>query len=178
MSYGTHLLLQRRDDLMNLSKQTSDAIQMLACCYRAGDELAKVAIIAEELELTKQMALKLANILSQADLVETYRGPSGGIRLTGAARDATLGQIVRKLERAPVQKSVKRQDQLDGFIDDAFEAFLDVLDRNTLRDIAIKKKSTKSTKSRPKSKTRSAKRRPAQVGAASRTSKDQRASRL
>ncbi|MEM7751489.1 MAG: Rrf2 family transcriptional regulator, partial [Pseudomonadota bacterium] len=91
---------------MNLSKQTSDAIQMLACCYRAGDELVKVANIADELGLTKQMALKLANILSQAELVETFRGPSGGIRLSEATRDAMLGEIVRRLESAPTQKSV------------------------------------------------------------------------
>ena len=135
---------------MNLSKQTSDAVQMLACCYRAGDELLKVANIAEELGLTKQMALKLANILSQAGLVETFRGPSGGIRLSEPTRDAALGQIVRLLERAPAQKSAKPQDQFKGFIDDAFEAFLDVLDRHSLHDIAMKKKPVKKTKSRSK----------------------------
>lgn len=163
---------------MNLSKQTSDAIQMLACCYRCGDELAKVAVIAEELELTKQMALKLANILSQADLVETYRGPSGGIRLTNSAQYATLGQIVRKLERAPVQKSVRPQNQLDGFIDDAFEAFLDVLDRNTLHDIALKKTSTKAAKARSKTKSKSTRRKATSASAGSRSSRDQRASRI
>ncbi len=136
---------------MNLSKQTSDAIQMLACCYRAGDDLVKVASIADELGLTKQMALKLANILSQVELVETFRGPSGGIRLSEFARDAALGDIVRLLERAPAQKSVKPQKQLDSFIDDAFEAFLDVLDRHSLQDISAKKKPVKKAKPRNKS---------------------------
>lgn len=122
---------------MNLSKQTSDSIQMLACCYRAGDELVKVANIADELGLTKQMALKLANVLSQLDLVQTYRGPSGGIRLTSDAKTATLGQIVRQLERAPERRSATPQARLEGFIDEAFEAFLEVLDRNRLEDIAV-----------------------------------------
>ena len=131
---------------MNLSKQTSDAIQMLVCCHRAGDGLVKVAQVAKELDLTKQMALKLANILSQAELVVTFRGPSGGIRLSDNARQATIGDIVRRLERAPVPKSTTQKTQLKDFIDDAFEAFLDVLDRNTLSDIAEQKPRSGSKK--------------------------------
>ncbi|MEM9355890.1 MAG: Rrf2 family transcriptional regulator [Pseudomonadota bacterium] len=165
---------------MNLSKQTSDAIQMLACCYRAGEELVKVAHIANELDLTKQMALKLANILSQAGLVETFRGPSGGIRLTEETKDTMLGEIVRRLESAPSQKSVNPHGQLDSYIDDAFEAFLEVLDRNSLHDIAMKKQ-RRSKARKPKAATKSkratsSKRRP--VSASRRPAREQRVSRI
>ncbi|MEM8971612.1 MAG: Rrf2 family transcriptional regulator [Pseudomonadota bacterium] len=164
---------------MNLSKQTSDAIQMLACCYRAGDELVKVANIADELGLTKQMALKLANILSQAELVETFRGPSGGIRLSEAKRDAMLGEIVRRLESAPTQKSVIPHGQLDNFIDEAFEAFLEVLDRNSLRDIAMKKqRRSKVRKPKAGAKAKPPARKRRSVSTSARSARDQRVSRI
>ena len=146
---------------MKLSKQTSDAIHILTHCYRAGDKLIKVASIAESLGLTKQMALKLANVLSQAGFVETTRGPNGGICLSDRARTASLGDIVRALESQPSSKSSSRDKlQFDRYIDEAFAAFLKVLDRHPLAEMAAKKGSRKaSAKKRPaKTTTRSPRR--------------------
>ena len=146
---------------MKLSKQTSDAVHILAHCYRAGDKLIKVASIADSLGLTKQMALKLANVLSQAGFVETTRGPNGGIRLSDDAQSATLGDIVRALESQPSSKSSSRDKiQLDRFVNEAFDAFLRVLDRHSLADIAAKKgaKKQSSRKRMTRSATRSPRR--------------------
>lgn len=122
---------------MKLSKQVSDAIRILVTCYRSEGELLKVGHIAEELGLTKQIALKTANTLAQAGLLETVRGPSGGIRLADTARDVTIGQIVRVLEAVPQHASPQASGAGIGeFLDDAFAAFLEVLDRHKLSDLA------------------------------------------
>ncbi len=127
---------------MRLTKQTSDAVQILTHCYKQGDKLVKVGDIALALGLTKQMALKLANILSQADFIETVRGPQGGIQLSEPTKAATLGSIVRKLETQPTPNkgSSRAIPVFDSFVDEAFEAFLEVLDRHSLADMARKSK--------------------------------------
>lgn len=124
---------------MKLSKQTSDAIQILTYCHRQDGRLVKVAEVADTLGLKKQMALKLANILAQAGFVETVRGPSGGIRLSEATRAATLGHIVRTLEAQPTSRADYNDGgALDSFVDEAFEAFLQVLDRHSLAEMAAR----------------------------------------
>ena len=134
---------------MRLSKQTTDAVKILTYCFRDPDELNKVGDIASATGLTKQMALKLANQLGQAGFVETLRGPSGGICLTEMALSATLGDVVRALENRPALKSEGRlRSKLEGVVGDAFEAFLEVLDTQSLADLSHAK-TPKRRKKRP-----------------------------
>lgn len=143
---------------MRISKQTSDAVEILIHCVRLDDQLLKVGDIAAELGLSKQMALKLSYILSQSGFLETVRGPRGGIRLTPLARDARLGEIVRALELQPLS-GVGTTTLFEGYIDEAFEAFLSVLDQHTLTDLArrprrsarkpSKKRASKAKRAKP-----------------------------
>lgn len=123
---------------MKLSKQTTDAIEILVSCVRSNDNLLKVGDVAVELGLSKQMALKLAYILNQAGFLEAVRGPKGGIRLTSAARNAKLGEIVRELELQPFSGNGGGDSLFGGYVDEAFEAFLSVLDQHTLADLAAR----------------------------------------
>ena len=59
---------------MRVPKQISDAIRILVQCQNSGDELVKIAVVAEELDLTKQMALKLSNILRQLSFSNRFGG--------------------------------------------------------------------------------------------------------
>jgi len=122
---------------MRLSKQTTDAISILSACHRENGRLVKVGHVAEELSLTKQVALKTANILVQAGLLEAVRGPNGGIRLPRQTADASIADIVRAIESAP-GRAIKGNDAaaLNTFIDDAFRAFLQVLEGHKLADLA------------------------------------------
>lgn len=136
---------------MKLSKQTSDAVNILLHCKQSADELIKVQVIAEDLNLTKQMALKLANRLSRADLLATVRGPKGGVQLTRLADELPLGQIVRRLEAVLHDAEPNTLARpFDLYFDEAFEAFLDVLDQHTLTDLAMQR--AKKTKAKPKKK--------------------------
>ncbi|MGF1648967.1 MAG: RrF2 family transcriptional regulator [Hyphomicrobiaceae bacterium] len=124
---------------MRLSKQTTDAVRILVYCTRERHGLTKVASVAEVTELPRPLALKLVNILSRLGLLETVRGPRGGIRLACNPAEVTLGALVRQLEAFQGPQDGKDgvgEDGLSSFVDDAFEAFLSVLDRHTLADMA------------------------------------------
>lgn len=132
---------------MKLSKQTSDAVSILIHCKQSDGELVKVGRIAEDLNLTKQMALKLSNRLSRAELLTTVRGPKGGVQLTELAEGLTLGKIVRRLEAVLYGTEGGTHDNpFDLYFDEAFEAFLEVLDQHTLEDLAANKCRTAKSK--------------------------------
>lgn len=142
---------------MRMPKQISDAVRILVRCFRSGDELVKVAAIAGELGLTRQMALKLASILRKLGLLETSRGPSGGIKLTPIARDASVGAVVRALLTRPeLRKEAEESLEFDGLYDKAFDAFLAVLDSEKLSELASRSEAPKkvqraSSGSKPRS---------------------------
>lgn len=122
---------------MKVPKQISDGIRILVRCHASGDELVKIAVVAQELGLTKQMALKLSNILRQLAFLDTVRGPNGGVRLAAAAKEATVGEVVRALLTRPeLSQDAREVVDLDGLYDEAFDAFLAVLDRQPLQDLA------------------------------------------
>lgn len=142
---------------MKVPKQISDAIRVLVWCCRSGDRFVKVATIAEDLGLTRQMALKLSNILRKLGLLETSRGPSGGIKLTPIARDASVGAVVRALLTRPELGKEAREDvDFGGLYDEAFDAFLAVLDKEKLSDLAERSETPKKVgRASSTSKTRS-----------------------
>lgn len=137
---------------MRLSKQTSDAIQILCHCYRQDDNLSKVGNIAQALGFTKQMTFKLVKILNQSGFIETARGPHGGIKISEMAKTATVGAIVRELEKKPIIKQAEQDTALlNVYIDEAFEAFLEVLDQHALADMVTCGKTADSPENREKS---------------------------
>ena len=136
---------------MRVQKQISDAIRILAECYSSGDELVKVATVADRLDMTRQMALKLTNILRQVGFLETLRGPTGGIKLSDSAREASVGEIVRVLLTRPeLRVESAEEHELDKYYEEAFDAFLAVLDKQPLSDLAARKPAARgATKRRP-----------------------------
>lgn len=136
---------------MKLTKQTSDAVKILVFCHNHGDGLIKVADMAEELDLRKQMALKICTLLRQEGFLDTVRGPKGGIRLSQHAQTSTLGAIVRRLESSSQADADSDGTHLDVCFDEAMEAFFTVLDGHLLGEIAAAKpKPAKKTASRRK----------------------------
>lgn len=127
---------------MRLTKQTSDSIKILVLCAQNREDLLKTADLAERIGTTRQVGLKLVNLLARQGYVETVRGPSGGLRLADDVDTQTIGQIVRSLEALEVTQSDEAASshgthvRLEAFVDDAFAAFLSVLDKKTIGDLA------------------------------------------
>jgi len=128
---------------MRLTKSTSHAIRILIECARAGDRLIKVAELSQHLEITQQNVFKIVNLLARTGLIEAMRGRNGGVRLARPAATIRIGDVVRateithvEIEDGTVGRKQKRGRGVNKILDDALGAFIDVLDRHTLADMA------------------------------------------
>ncbi|MDX2308504.1 MAG: Rrf2 family transcriptional regulator [Hyphomicrobium sp.] len=126
---------------MKINKVTSHALRLLVACARADGALRKVADLATDLGLTQQNALKIAHLLSRAGLVEAERGRYGGVRLAAAPDDIRVGDVVVAMERLPIGGAGRGRGRADGeaMFDEAFEAFVAVLNQTTIADMAAAK---------------------------------------
>lgn len=127
---------------MRLTKSTSHAIRILIDCARAGEQLIKVAELSDRLEITQQNVFKIVNLLARAGLIEAMRGRNGGVRLARPAAQIRIGDVVRATEvtRVAIEEdgaaAVRgRGHGVNRVLDDALEAFIDVLDRHTIADM-------------------------------------------
>ena len=128
---------------MRLTKSTSHAIRILIDCARADARLVKVAELSERLQITPQNVFKIVNLLARAHLIEAVRGRNGGVRLARPASAIRIGDVVRATEVTHVEiEEIARRSQaqaargVNQILDDALEAFIDVLDQHTLADMA------------------------------------------
>jgi len=127
---------------MRLTKSTSHAIRILIDCARAEGRLVKVAELSARLEITQQNVFKIVNLLARAHLIEAVRGRNGGVRLARPAGAIRIGDVVRATEVTHVEIEEGAGDRkpkrarVNRILDDALEAFIDVLDQHTLADMA------------------------------------------
>jgi Rrf2 family nitric oxide-sensitive transcriptional repressor len=128
---------------MRLTKTTSHAIRILIDCARAGDGLIKVAALSGRLGITPQNVFKIVNLLARAGLIEAMRGRNGGVRLARPAHLVRIGDVVRATEitRVAIEEGAAsalrgRGHGVNRVLDDALEAFIEVLDRHTIADMA------------------------------------------
>src|SRR5574342_144701 len=127
---------------MRLTKSTSHAIRILIDCARAGDQLVKVAELSQRLGITQQNVFKIVNLLARAGLIEAMRGRNGGVRLARPADQVRISDVVRATEvtRIEIEEggdsgARRRGHGVNRVLDDAFEAFIEVLDRYTIADM-------------------------------------------
>lgn len=129
---------------MRLNKTTSHALRVLVACARAGGELRKVADLSEALDLTEQNVFKMVHLLSRAGLVAAERGRYGGVRLARPAEEIRVGDVVVAMEQMPHSDDDAPAGPVGhgALFDDAFEAFLAVLNQSTVADMAKSRRST------------------------------------
>jgi Rrf2 family nitric oxide-sensitive transcriptional repressor len=141
---------------MRLNKLTIYAVKVLVECARAGDQLVKVASIAERNGLTHQHGLKVAHLLMRNGFLVNQRGPHGGIRLARPAAEIKIGDVVRALESTSSSQDTPAMEEL---IDGAFAAFVEVLDQHTIADLAGKSSRTSPQRADKKKRSRTVHRR-------------------
>ena len=129
---------------MRLTLHTDYALRVLIHVAIADGRLTTINDIAESFDISKQHLMKVVNDLSQKGYLDTVRGRGGGIRLRRPPRDINIGQVVRATEdKLDIigclgQRGycrIERVCVLRGVLDDAIQAFLDVLDGYTLADL-------------------------------------------
>ncbi|MEM1376928.1 MAG: Rrf2 family transcriptional regulator [Pseudomonadota bacterium] len=131
---------------MRLTRQTDYSLRILMFCASSGNRISRVADIASAYQVSQPFIFKLLAKLVAANIVETTRGRSGGVRLAKAPTEITVGEVVRVSEENMSMADCFDADapscpldlacQLKSTFADAQEAFLKVLDGVTIDDLA------------------------------------------
>jgi Rrf2 family protein len=128
---------------MRLTEQSRYALRVLAHCGGLHPALAKVHDIALATGITEQNIFKLIKTLAKAGLVETIRGPHGGVRLARAPSAIRVGQVIRAVEPrfkecGPLEQMLSEEPvseverELDRAIGRGIAAFMEALDQTSI----------------------------------------------
>ena len=129
---------------MHLTLHTDFALRVLIQVGLNDGKLTTINDIAQTFGISKAHLMKVVNDLSQKGYLDTVRGRNGGIRLMREPEAINIGQVVRDTENqlhvigclehkgyCPIQRVCVLRCVLSG----AIEAFLAVLDAQTLADL-------------------------------------------
>lgn len=125
---------------MQLTQHTDYGLRLLILLARNGRALPLPAFSSQQ-GLSYHHVAKVAQALIREGLAVSQRGRSGGIALARPAAEISVGEVVRKLERGMrladcARCALKTDCALSGVLAEALDAFLAVLDRHSLADIA------------------------------------------
>jgi len=122
---------------MRLTLHTDFALRVLIYVGLNDGKLTTIKDVAQTFDISKASLMKVVNDLSQKSYLDTVRGRNGGIRLMRKPRDINIGQVVRDTENqlSVIGCPIERVCVLRGALRSATEAFLAVLDAQTLADL-------------------------------------------
>jgi len=128
---------------LQLTRYTDYSLRVLIfLAVQEAERLVTVSEIAEQFDIPRNHLVKIVHRLGRLGYVNTVRGKGGGIRLGAQPESIGLGEVIRSVEtnlsvvecespRCPLLPSCR----LKGLLDEARDAFLEVLDRHTLKDL-------------------------------------------
>ncbi len=127
---------------MRLTTYTDYTLRVLMYLGLHQGRSATIREIAEAYGISKNHLMKVVHHLGMAGLVETVRGRKGGLKLKIPPEEINLGAVIRGSEPDFFIAECFNPEQsrcvlspacaLQGVLHQATDAFLDVLDRNTL----------------------------------------------
>ncbi|MFD5800085.1 nitric oxide-sensing transcriptional repressor NsrR [Streptomyces sp. NPDC127020] len=130
---------------MRLTKFTDLALRsvMRLAVVRDGDDPLTTREVADTMGVPYTHAAKAVTRLQHLGVVEARRGRGGGLALTGAGRDASVGRLVRELEgdgevvacEGDPPCPLRSACRLRAALRDAQEAFYAALDPLTVADL-------------------------------------------
>jgi len=102
-----------------------------------------ISDVAEHFEIPRNHLVKVVHRLSQLNYIDATRGKNGGIVLGRAADQICIGEVVRQMEskldvincELPSPCPIKPNCQLKSILNEAGNAFLNVLDQFTIADL-------------------------------------------
>lgn len=132
---------------MRLTQWTDYALRVLMYCAAQPERSnpPTIAEIAAAHGISRSHLMKIVMKLSALGWLETTRGRGGGLRLTPAANRISVGQVVRAMEEdfrlvecfdlASNGCRLEPQCRLKGALQQALQAYMDVLDGMHLSDL-------------------------------------------
>jgi Rrf2 family nitric oxide-sensitive transcriptional repressor len=132
---------------MQITRFTDYSLMVLMYLSVHSDGLSNIANIATSFNISKNHLVKVVHHLAKTGLIDSVRGRSGGIRLAQRPEEIRIGNVVRQSEQTleivdchkpacPLLPSCK----LKRVLNEAKQAFYQVLDEYTLADISQNKK--------------------------------------
>ena len=132
---------------MRLTTQTDYALQVLIFLSVNEGEFATVTQVASAYGISRHHLVKVVHRLGALGWVRTTRGKGGGFALARPAAEIRVGAVVRDFEedrslvecfRPPAENHCRITPacRLSGALREAMDAFLAVLDRYTVEQIA------------------------------------------
>jgi Rrf2 family iron-responsive transcriptional regulator len=131
---------------MRLTQQTNYSIRILVYCAANPDRPSRVADIASSFEMSETHLFKILKVLVDADMIRTIRGRNGGVMLARPADEITVGAVVRAAEESFALADCFDEGghdcpllancEYNRVLHEALQAFLGVLDRYTIADMA------------------------------------------
>lgn len=110
--------------------------------------------IADAYSISNNHLVKIVNRLGKLGFIKTVRGRGGGISLSRDPDHICVGDVVRQTENFKIVECFDRAQNtcplnptclLKRTLHEATEAFLNVLDRHSLKDLLGTRKSQQST---------------------------------
>ncbi|MCC7463131.1 MAG: Rrf2 family transcriptional regulator [Gammaproteobacteria bacterium] len=131
---------------MQLTRFTDYSLRVLMYLAHRADRLCTIGEIASDHGISENHLMKVVHRLARLGYIETLRGRGGGLRLAQPAGRISVGAVVRGVEEtlAPAEclDATRHCEcrllpscRLQSVLRDAQQAFLDHLDRYTLRDL-------------------------------------------
>lgn len=127
---------------MHLKRFTDFALRVLIYLALHPGKTISINEIARAFEMSRNHLLKVINELVASEMITTYRGKSGGIRLARDPATINVGYLVRRLEgEAPLINCneplcpILPACTLNHALNEAQSAFFKQLDRYTLADL-------------------------------------------
>lgn len=130
---------------MRLTQHTDYAMRVLMYAGLKGDALSTINEIVERFGIPRGPLMKVVHHLGRKGYLHTVRGKHGGLKLARAAAQISVGAVVRDMEQElGVLGCLKQAGDdcrvlgscvLRSALREATEAFLEALDRYSLRDL-------------------------------------------
>ncbi|MFT6071254.1 MAG: Rrf2 family nitric oxide-sensitive transcriptional repressor [Bacteriovoracaceae bacterium] len=128
---------------MYLTKKTDFSFRVLIYLKRTSERV-KVSEVSSYFNISENHVQKISNDLHSLGLIDTFRGPSGGMLIKEETLELSIDELVKKLEVnldivecfSPGSTcTIDGQCRLKGVLKSAQNAFFDVLHDYKLKDL-------------------------------------------
>lgn len=134
---------------MRLTRHSDYSLRVLMYLATFPDRRATAEQIASAYGMSQHHVVKVVQRLASFGFVETQRGRNGGIRLALSTDDISVGAVLRVTEedfdlvecfRSRTSCCITPVCRLSGALQDALDAYLEVLDGWTLSELVVNQK--------------------------------------
>tara|TARA_B100001059_G_scaffold118202_1_gene118384 strand:- start:706 stop:1140 length:435 start_codon:yes stop_codon:yes gene_type:complete len=134
---------------MKLTAYTDYSIRVLVYIGINNDQLCTASEISEFYGLSRNHLSKIIHHLSSLEIIQSYKGPKGGIELAKDPKEINLGNLIRKTEpdfhivecfASNINCRIAPACKLKSILYESNQLFLKNLDRYSLADVLKNRK--------------------------------------